>query len=415
MYFTAITDSRYKINQISVNFITDFRDDDSFTRSDYAAAAYILTESCKKYPDHKSLSEKLLDLYDGSLTSSTSLIHNTQRRTTVKGGVLDDRYALNGEKLVRELTELICRCIFEPLADNGAFDETSAALMKTELIDTIDSVMNDKSAYAARNAAMIAYKGEPGALSVNGTHEQAEQVTASSAYGAYRKLLETGHIEIMAAGCSDFAESREIFAEAFSSLNRSEDKICGLHSTYSQLKPEPVYVADKFPMQQAILRMYLKSAKPVDVYANKVFAMILGGMTTSRFFSDIREKQSLCYYCSAGINSISRTLVCYAGVEPCNVEKTEEAILAEIRDIRENGVSEDELARAKREMTEGYSSMYDSSGSLISWYMGQLTDKEFLSPAEYAERINKVTAEDVLKAAEYSLDTVYVLMSEENQ
>lgn len=287
--------------------------------------------------------------------------------------------------------------------------------MKAELIDTIDSVINDKSAFAAMNAAKTAFIGEPSELPINGTHEMAEKVNPRSAYAAYRKLLSTGHVEIMAAGCSDFEESREIFTKAFAALNRDPEAICKPRRAPSALKAEPVYVTDKMPMQQAILRVYLKTNEDVYRYANKMFGVILGGMTTSRFFMNIREKQSLCYYCSCIPATISRTLTCYAGVEPCNIKKAEEAMLAEIRDISENGVTREELECAKRELSESYSAMSDSASSLIQWYMGQITDGDFISPEEYFGEISKVTAEDVRKiAAKYSTDTVYVLMSEDN-
>ena len=66
-------------------------------------------------------------------------------------------------------------------------------------------------------------------------------------------------------------------------------------------------------MQQAILRMYFKAPKMTDRYAGVVLSMILGGMTTSRFFSNIREKQSLCYYCSCYSNRFKKIITVYDG------------------------------------------------------------------------------------------------------
>ena len=156
VFFSAITDKRYKTNRITVNFYTDI--DDSESRSDYAAAAYILTESCKKYPTHKALSEVLLDLYDAGLTSSTTISHATQRCSTVSGAVLDDRYALNGEELVKQLSEVLCMCIFDPLTNGEAFDKTASDLMKGELLDTIDSVINDHDPIVLPHEALVVSK-----------------------------------------------------------------------------------------------------------------------------------------------------------------------------------------------------------------------------------------------------------------
>ena len=113
-------------------------------------------------------------------------------------------------------------------------------------------------------------------------------------------MLERGHIEIYGSGRSDFAESEKILSELFAGIDRGKGgEICSLCAKPSALKPQPRYVTEYFPMQQAITRMYFKAPDMDDRFANVLLGMILGGMTTSRFFENIREKQSLCYYCSS--------------------------------------------------------------------------------------------------------------------
>ena len=143
---------------------------------------------------------------------------------------------------------------------------------------------------------------------------------------------------------------------------------------------------------------------------------ILGGMTTSRFFTNIREKQSLCYYCSVFPERNKRSLTCYAGIEPKNKKRTEEAILKELRDICENGVTEDELFRAKLEMRNQLKTVYDSASALMNWFVGQIADDRFYTPEEYLELTEQVTAERVQNAARlYSLDTVYTLSGKDDE
>ena len=328
----------------------------------------------------------------------------------IGGVVLDDRYALDGEKLEAEFCELICECLTRPLASEGAFDEKITALMKAELIDTIDSVINEKSSYAAKNAAKTAYIGEPAELPAYGTREEAERVTARSAYAAYKKMLETGHIEIVAAGCSDFSDAERIFTEMFSGLSRSVKPISV--SKPSPLKETPAYASDTLPMQQAILRMYFKAPELSDHYAEKLFTMILGGMTTSRFFSNIREKQSLCYYCGCFSNRYKRVLTVNAGVEPQNLKRTENAVLSELREIQNNGITGEELRSALLEAENQLEMMRDST-AISGWYLDQITEEKILSPEEYLAELKKVTPERIQAVAKlYRLDTVYALSGE---
>lgn len=399
------------MNKITLRFFTEF---DDISRADYAAAAYILTDCCEKFPDYNKLSRYLSNLYDASLESSTMLLRWDKRCTVFSASILDNRYALDGEDAESLMCGLIRECLLFPKKENGVFDGNVTALMKTELIDTIDSVINDKSAYAQKNGNAIAFKGEAHERSINGTHEEAERVTPESAYAAYRRIIETGHIEILCAGSSDFSAAERILTEMIASVSRHD--ICPLTITPSQLKPEPVFVRDKFEMSQAILRMYFKAKAPVtNRAANMVFSQILGGMTTSRFFMNIREKQSLCYYCSCLADKAKQTLFVVSGVEPCNIGKTRDAVLKELKDIQENGVSEEELNAAKLEAENQVAVLYDHALALGTWYLNQITDEKIQTPEEYLSDVRKVSREEVREAARlYALDTVYVLSGGDN-
>ena len=387
-------------------------DFDDVPRADYAVAAYILSDCCKSFPNYRTLSKRLSNLYDASLSSNTSFIRVCDQRLTYIGGViLDNRYALEGEKLEEEYCGLIRECLLRPNAENGAFDETATALMRTELLDTIDSVINDKSSYASQNAAKTAFVGEVSAFPAYGTHEEAEKVTTRSAYEAYKKILQTGHFEIVCAGYSDFDGAERIFTEMMSEIERRD--ICTLVKKPSPLKEKPAYVSDKLQMQQAVLRMYFKAPELSDFYASKLFSMILGGMTTSRFFMNIREKQSLCYYCNCGANKYSRVLSVYAGVEPQNIERTVNAVTAELEGICRDGVTGEELRAALLEIENQVASMRDTT-AVAGWYLDQITEEKILSPEEYLEEIKKVTPERIQAVArQYKLDTVYTLSGED--
>lgn len=351
-------------------------------------------------------------MYDASLASNTIFSPWDQRCVVINASVLDNRYALGGENLEAEMCGLIRECLLSPNVKDGAFDETVTELMRNELIDTIDSSINNKSTYAARNANKTAFRGEVLELPALGTHDEAEKVTAQSAYAAYRKILETSRVEIFVSGCSEFDDAKRIFTEMFAKIPRHD--ICGLSCLVSPLKPQPEYVSDHLSMQQAIIRMYFKAPECDDREAFAMLAMILGGITTSRFFTNIREKQSLCYYCSCVSYKYKRTIAAYAGVEPENITRCEEAVFAELRDIAENGVTEEELHTAKLEYFNQICTLRDNTNSMVSWYFNQLTEDKIYAPEEFRERIAAVDCARVQAAARlFKPDTVYTLSGEE--
>ena len=410
IFFSRITDGRYKTNRISVSFFTDF---DEARRADYAILPYILTDSCRKYPNLTRLTERFSDLYGASISDNLSCSFN-KRQITFRISCIDDRYTINGEKLEQDCCQLLLDCILDPVTENGVFPEKTVDIMRQELIDAIESVKGDKRMYAAQQGAMAAFPGEPAGYPVNGTAEQAQAVTAQSAWEAYRSMLEHSRIEIIAAGRSDFTAAEKLLAERLGGLRRSG--ICVPAPSPSALKEDVFRSEERVEVQQAILRMYFKAPKLQDRYAASVLSMILGGMTTSRFFENIREKQSLCYYCSCYSNRFYKTLTVYAGVESGNLAKTERAVMKEFMNICMMGVTDEELEHAKLEIEESTRAVYDSASGLSGWYLSQITDDRMMTPEEYSAEIRAVDSKRVMEACrQYSLDTVYTLMPEEVQ
>lgn len=48
---------------------------------------------------------------------------------------------------------------------------------------------------------------------------------------------------------------------------------------------------------------------------------VLGGTANSKLFNNVREKQSLCYYCAASYNFINGLMIVDSGVLNENIEK----------------------------------------------------------------------------------------------
>lgn len=406
-----MTDPRFKVNRIAVMIYTDINDS-VYSRADYSVVPYILVDSCEKYPDYSALSLRFSELYGATMSDNTSF-DGDNRCSSLTVTSIDDRFALDGESVEQETCELLLECLLHPLTENGVFSAATTKLMQAELLDSIDSVINDKRSYASHRGAEFAYKGEVWQYSVQGTRPEAEKITPQSAWGAYRKMLEDGRIEVIAVGCSDFRKSEEMFRQAFAQLDRGD-----IYEPYvkpSALKPELCEFTESMPMQQAIVRMYFKAPDMSDRYAGALLSMVLGGMTTSRFFMKIREEQSLCYYCSCFSNRFKRTITAYAGVDSQNIQRTIDAVLAEFKDICENGVSEDELERAKLEIINNAKSVYDSVHAIASWYISQLMDDQLLTIEEYIEEVQRVTPERLQAACRlYSADTFYTLMPQED-
>jgi predicted Zn-dependent peptidase len=91
---------------------------------------------------------------------------------------------------------------------------------------------------------------------------------------------------------------------------------------------------------------------------------ILSGGMGARLFTEIREKQGLCYSVNAGYTSLKQTgaVFGYAGTAPDRAQRTLDSFLIEL-DRLTQGVSQDELDRAVIGMKSRIIMQGDSSGS----------------------------------------------------
>ncbi len=84
-------------------------------------------------------------------------------------------------------------------------------------------------------------------------------------------------------------------------------------------------------------------------YALFVLNDVIGGSMSSRLFQEVRERQGLVYSIHSSVQAYSDTgtLYIYAATDAPNFSKMLKSTLKEIRDLRKQGVTAEELGRAK--------------------------------------------------------------------
>jgi len=144
-----------------------------------------------------------------------------------------------------------------------------------------------------------------------------------------------------------------------------------------------------------------------DTYALDLLATILGEGRSSLLYQAIKEQKQLAYSVSAsnstfredGLFSIS------ANYTPDKVDKLQKAIFEEIAKVQKDGVTPEELSRAKNSIEQNtyYSRESISNISSEIGYTTVLTDNPKYYD-EYLNNIKKVTLSDIKRAANLYLD-----------
>ena len=408
VYFSSITDKRYKKNLISVAFSTQLSED---TATENVIVPLMLTKCNSKLPSYKAFNNRMSRLYASGIGGTTGRQYDLQ---TISFGAyyLDDIYALAGEKMTDIMTDILIDCLTSPVTENGVFSAKLTELEKKTAIDNIETAINDKRSYAIERAMKTICKGEPASVCSYGTIEKAQQITPESAYKAYRRMLETMPCEIICTGCSDFDGVAEKFAAAFEKAGRHDVETTTINR--SPIKDKTEEVTERLTVNQSKLVLGFKSHSDDDA-ALVILQKIFGGTTSSKLFQNVREKMSLCYYCSASRNDLKGIMLVNSGVENENIEKTKNAVVDQLEEIKNGNFTDEDINFAEMAIKNDFKSVADSAGNVSNWYFDCIRKNDIVTPEEKLERYLGVSKERIIDAAKSMvLDSVYVLTGNEN-
>ena len=404
--FNSIVDTRFKKSRISETLVAPLN---KKTAAANALLSYVLTRSCRKYPDFTALSRKLDELYGAALYPSVRRQGDLQLISFSAAG-LDDRYSLNGESVSSELADLLCSIIFDPALTDGKFNTEDLEQERRQLIDAIDADFNDKRIYAINRCIECMCRNEPFSIGRFGSREDVSKLTQDDVYYAWQQLLENSRTELAMLGSADPQNAYDRFKTYFENKPRRMTA-----STVIIDKPEEVkHITETEEISQSKLVMGFRTACPdtkEKYVTSSLMSAILGGTPTSKLFVNVREKQSLCYYCASSVDNAKGIMLIDSGVETKNIEKTEDAVLEQIRLLKNGCITDEELSAAKLALKNAYISSLDSLAALQSFYINGILCNLPMAPLEAASIVENITKEQVTELAkQIQPDTVFSLI-----
>lgn len=407
---TALEADKFKTARITLNFILPS------VRSQATCAALLplmLERSCAAWPDMTDFSKKLAGLYGASL-SAESTVQGTRRVISVSICGIRDRFALAGEVLSAEYANVLFETAFAPFFTDGVFDPETLEIEKQKLQEVLENEINEKRAYCLRQARRRFFGDSAAGVEKNGYLEEIDSITPAELTAFYHEMVRTAVLEVLTIG-ADSAAVAERLQKQLAQVKRAPAQLpefCAMPAVQA-----PVRAAEPLDMVQGKLCLLFTTGRILseEEYADmRVAAAIYGSLPTSRLFMNVREKQSLCYYCAAGYSAVNGMLTVDSGVEHANAQKAEDAILAELAALQQTAVEEKELDDAKRALTGALSGVEDSLYGIEMWYFGGILRGNIQTPEQVARRIDAVSAQGVRAAlASLRLSVVYLLTKEE--
>lgn len=404
-----IRNTRFKTTRISFNFYLPLSPQ---TVAVNALLPCVLTSCSEEYRTFTELNRKLKELYGAALTETSVKLDELQC-ITVAITALCDRYTPDGSRTVMEAAQLLAGLIFAPLLEGERFRDADVQREKRQLIERINGEINDKRTYARNRMISEMYDGLPYGLPSNGTAEAVAAITPEELFEAWQSLLKSAYVRIQAVGESLPDGLFKAAAAAFDAIKR--ENVTDIYTMSGTASRDNVKrVVEKRDVTQGKLVMGFDSklwGAGEDSDALTVMADIFGGGPYSRLFENVREKQSLCYYCACSCARTKGMLMVDCGVEAANAEKAEAEILKQLEVMKQGLFESETLTASVRSLTDALLSRNDSQLGIDAWYALRVREKDPVTPEELAKRFAGVTVQQVVEAAKgINLNTVYLLM-----
>jgi zinc protease len=170
-----------------------------------------------------------------------------------------------------------------------------------------------------------------------------------------------------------------------------------------QLGPRAVHQEFVTELTRLSLAWHIPEITHPDVPALDLLSTVLGDGRSSRLYRRVREEAGLAF----GISAFSYTpgdpglLGIDATVEPAKREATEELILKILDEIKRNGVTPDELAKAKKiSLSHHLGSLTTMRGQASDLGSNWFLTRNLNFTRDYLAAVQKITPEDVRRVAE---------------
>jgi predicted Zn-dependent peptidase len=259
--------------------------------------------------------------------------------------------------------------------------------------DDPGDVVHDVFAEAVLGASAL---GRP----VLGTTQSIEGLGRETIADYYHRRYDLPALVVSIAGNIDHDRSLDLVVAAFADRLVGSSTPAPIRTGAYGYPGAPGLLVSRRPTEQAnvVLGTTGMSRRDPRRFALGILSSALGGGMSSRLFQEVREKRGLAYsvYSFASHFADAGLFGLYAGCAPRRATEVLEICRDEVRRIARDGISAEELDRARGQSRGSLVLGLEDTGSRMSRLgKSELVHGELLSVDEVLARVDAVTLEDV--------------------
>jgi zinc protease len=352
-----------------------------------------------------------------------ALLKGTKKRTAEQianeieavGGAIGSDAGNNSCSISLHVTKPDLKLGVDLLSDvlmNATMPEKAIAREKEVQIAGIKQE-EDQLTTVARNILREKLFGpHPYALRSNGSVESVQRLTQKDLLEFRDRYLVGRNGVISVFGNVQAAEVKKLFEQALASMKPGELALTKVPAPEALKKVDTVE-SEKEKAQSVIMIGY----RGVDIFSQDRHALELIDEASSdlgsRFFIRIREQMGLAYFVGAAQMQglVPGLFSFYVGTSPQKTEPVKTALLEEVRKLASEGLTTEELTRAKKKLIGSQQIAHQSNDAFgYQCALDELYGLGFDHYKALEREVEGVTLDEVKRvAAKYFLDQPYVL------
>ena len=398
MNIEKIIDEKFKSIYISYNFTIPMKNKEMFSYN--ALLGAIMQKGAKKYPNLKSIENKLSMLYGATYDINVDKygdLYNFQFRMNF----INRKFLPDNEELLDEVLDFLYEMIYNP--KDWTDDEIERE--KEFILEKINERKDEKLAYASQKMEEILCKDEPYGTYIFGDEKIVKFATKEDLKNAYENIIGSTVNVYVAGNLNGYDNIEKVIEEKFANKVTNTQKLEDLPTDNTKINSkEHIYTKDSEPqdiVQSAIsLGGYIKGITVEDSLPLAIFNGIFGVTPSCKLFQNVREKASLCYTVSARILKLKGLIIVYAGINAQNYEKAVSLIKEQLEDMKKGNFTDEELQCS---IDSAIASLRDVRESkylrCMFKYSNKIAYKKDMSFEEIEEAYKKITREDIIRVA----------------
>ncbi len=370
----------------------------------------VLRRGTNRFPTMASIHKRLDELY-ASVVEIRCNRFGSNLSLSFSAEVLDCAFIPEPIDVLDGVLDMIAELLLHPRASKNSFYEATVQQEIRFACDSLHAEINNTRSYAMIRLMELMRREDGYSPTLEELEALIRKANGASLYEFYQKFLTASPLEFFYVGSISENELCDKILSYFNGWHGASSHTLCLPT--AEKSTGFLSQTESMPVSQGKLAMGFRtgvSAMDERIYVMILLNELLGGSPASKLFLQVRERLSLCYYCSSAYHKNSGILTISAGIEPCNRQKAEEAIIEQLDALKKGKISDGEWNAARTSLQNIYRQIYDNPFELQNFYGNRILFGINGTVEDSRKKLMTVKKEDVIALAkEIVLDTVFFI------